>query len=205
MTAPSPKRPRGRPRKDSETLSPPKPVKKSKLGRPKATDTVEYLEQDSDTPLSQIRTPKKSKKKTREPVEEISDSDTQVTPSPPRPNVSQVRTPPLPLQLSISVNIDKIPELSPTSSQNLLFTQITRAIRNTPPSKDPSLPNWHEKILLYDPIILEDLTVWLNTGALEKVGWDGEVEPKEVKKWCESKSICCLWKENLRGGARSRY
>jgi hypothetical protein len=52
---------------------------------------------------------------------------------------------------------------------------------------------------------LEDLTVWLNTGALEKAGWDGEVDPKEVKKWCESKSICCLWKENLRGGTRSRY
>jgi hypothetical protein len=53
--------------------------------------------------------------------------------------------------------------------------------------------------------VLEDLTVWLNTGALENIGWDGEVEPKIVKKWCESKGICCLWKENLRGGSRSRY
>jgi hypothetical protein len=205
MTASSPKRPRGRPRKGSETLSPPKQPTKSKVGKPKATNTVEYLEMDSDTPLSQIRTPKKSKKKAKEPAEDISDSDSQVTPSPPRRNASQARTPPLPLKLSASIDIDISRELSPTSSQRHLFTHITRAMRNEPPSKDPSMPSWHEKVLLYDPIILEDLTVWLNTGALEKVGWDGEVEPKEVKKWCESKSICCLWKENLRGGARSRY
>jgi hypothetical protein len=205
ISASSPKRPRGRPRKGSEILSPPKPATKAKIGRPKTTKSVEYQDMDSDTPLSQIRTPKKSRKKASEPEEDISDSDTQVTPSPPRRNASQVKTPPLPLKLSTSIDVDTSPELSPISSQKLLFTHITRAVKNTPPSKDPSMPSWHEKILLYDPIILEDLTVWLNTGALEKVGWDGEVEPKEVKKWCESKSICCLWKENLRGGARSRY
>lgn len=196
----SPKRPRGRPRKESAAVSPPK----AKVGRPKAPNS-EFLEMDSDTPLSQVRTPRKSKNKAKEPAEDISDSDTQVTPSPPRRNASQMKTRPLSLKLSTSVDVDTSPELSPTSSETRLFTHITRAVRAAPLSKDVSKPSWHEKILLYDPIILEDLTVWLNTGALEKVGWDGEVEPKEVKKWCESKSICCLWRENLRGGARSRY
>jgi hypothetical protein len=201
----SPKRPRGRPRKDS-TESPPKAKAKSNASRPKITDTVEYMEMDSDTPLSQIRTPKKSKKKAKESLlEEIYDSETQQTPSPPRRHPSQIGTPPLPLKLSTSVDTEASPDLSPASSQKVLFTHITNAVTSATPSKDPKNPSWHEKILLYDPIILEDLTVWLNTGALQKAGWDGEVEPKEVKKWCESKSICCLWKENLRGGARSRY
>ena len=197
-----PKRPRGRLQQDSTTVSPPK----RKAGRPKKSDTVEFLEMDSDTPLSQVRTPKKPKKKGREVAfEDISDWDTANRPSPPRRQASQTKTPPRPLKLSTDLDIDTSPELSPTSCQALLFTHITRAVKNAPPSKDLSNPSWNEKILLYDPIILEDLTVWLNTGALEKVGWDGEVEPKEVKKWAESKSICCLWKENLRGGARSRY
>jgi hypothetical protein len=201
----SPKRPRGRPRKGS-TESPPKAKAKSKISKPKITDTVEYMEMDSDTPLSQIRTPKKSKKKGNESIEEeIYDSDIAQTPSPPRRHPSQIGTPPLPLKLSTSANTEASPDLSPASSQKALFTHITNAITSATPSRDPKHPSWYEKILLYDPIILEDLTVWLNTGALQKAGWDGEVEPKEVKKWCESKSICCLWKENLRGGARSRY
>ncbi|POS83564.1 hypothetical protein EPUL_005183 [Erysiphe pulchra] len=96
-------------------------------------------------------------------------------------------------------------DLSPISASQLLFSHITQAIKNTAPSKEAKNPNWYEKILLYDPIVIEDLTVWLNTGALQKTNWDGEVDPKLVKKWCESKSICCLWRENLRGGARNRY
>jgi hypothetical protein len=197
-----PKQPRGRLQRDSTTASPPK----RKAGRPKKSDTIEFLEMNSDTPLSQVRTPKKPKKKGREVAfEDISDSDTANRPSPPRRQASQIKTPPRPLKLLTDLDIDTSPELSPTSCQALLFSHITRAVKNAPPSKDLSNPSWNEKILLYDPIILEDLTVWLNTGALEKVGWDGEVDPKEVKKWAESKSICCLWKENLRGGARSRY
>jgi hypothetical protein len=201
----SPKRPRGRPRKDSAE-SPPKGKAKSTTSKPKITDTVEYMEMDTDTPLSQIRTAKKSKKKGKESTEEeIYDSDIAQTPSPPRRHPSQISTPPLPLRLSTSTDTEASSDLSLALSQRILFTHITNAVTSASPSKDPQNPSWHEKILLYDPIILEDLTVWLNTGALQKAGWDGEVEPKEVKKWCESRSICCLWKENLRGGARSRY
>ncbi|PVH75272.1 hypothetical protein DL98DRAFT_518690 [Cadophora sp. DSE1049] len=202
QTETSPKRPRGRPRKDSTTASPAKP--KTKTARKKSLDTVEYLEMDSDTPLSQLRTPKKSQKKSTEPIEDIFDPEPAMTPSPPRRKGSPKKTKALTLKISSSLS-DASLELSPTSSQRLLFKHISSAVTNAPPAKDASNPSWHEKILMYDPIILEDLTVWLNTGALEKAGWDGEVDPKEVKKWCESKSICCLWKENLRGGTRSRY
>jgi hypothetical protein len=183
--AASPKRARGRPKKDSSAT--PSPKRKTK------TASVANA-------LSRAR---KAQKKA-EALNEISDSDTAMTPSPPRRHPLQIGTLPLPLQLSSSASIDSR-ELSPASTQTRLFKYITTAVKNAPLSTDSSNPSWHEKILLYDPIILEDLTIWLNTGALEKAGWDGEVDPREVKKWCESKSICCLWKENLRGGTRSRY
>lgn len=60
-------------------------------------------------------------------------------------------------------------------------------------------PTWHEKILQYDPIILDDLTVWLNTQGLNLVDGDREVSPIEVRDWCETNSICCLWKGGWRG------
>ncbi|KAH8596677.1 hypothetical protein B0O99DRAFT_619655 [Bisporella sp. PMI_857] len=131
-------------------------------------------------------------------VEEISDSDTPATPSPPRP--SQARRP-----LDLMSSQQSSLTLSPESTQTQLFDTITQAVTSCTPSKDPRAPSWHEKILLYDPIVLEDLTIWLNTGGLQQVGWDGEVDPKDVKKWCESKSICCLWRESLRNGSRNRY
>ena len=203
----SPKK-RGRPRKDSIEGILPSPAKaKKKVGRPKKSDTPEI--EDSDVPLSQIHTPKKSprkspKKSKQQPIDEIDDSEPNQTPSPPRRRPSQILSPPRPLQLSSSSTISSLETLPPTSTQDL-FTHITKAITSLPPTTDPSKPTWHEKILLYDPIILEDLTIWLNTGALGNVGWDGEVEPKIVKKWCEGRGVCCLWRENLRGGSRSRY
>lgn len=198
----SPKRPRGRPRLSTPEPSPKSKARKSEI---KATSTTVYSKPSSNMASLKRVLPKDVQKQTKEPIDEISDSDTGLTPSPPRRNRSQIRTPPLPLQISASTTAEESLELAPTSSQTRLFEHITRAVTGAPPSKDPSNPSWHEKILLYDPIILEDLTAWLNTGPLEKAGWDGEVHPGEVKKWCVSKSICCLWKENLRGGVRSRY
>jgi hypothetical protein len=95
--------------------------------------------------------------------------------------------------------------MSPTVKQSEQFVYITKAVTSAPPSKDPKHPSWHEKMLLYDPIILEDLAAWLNTGQLSKAGYDGEVSPQDVKKWCESKSICCLWRERAGGKQRKRF
>lgn len=117
------------------------------------------------------------------------------------------------------------------SIQNKLFPQITAAVKSTPPSNDMNQPTWHEKILIYDPIVLEDFTAWLNGQNLRvemqrlkpkakakgrkkkgEVSEEPEYETVSeelkswmVQKWCEEKSICCLWKEGLRGGVRTRY
>ncbi|KAI5865828.1 hypothetical protein GGS23DRAFT_616938 [Durotheca rogersii] len=47
-----------------------------------------------------------------------------------------------------------------------LFRRITRAVTSAPRSRDPAQPSWHEKMLLYDPVVLEDFADWLNSGPL---------------------------------------
>ncbi|OBW64002.1 MAG: UNC-50 family protein [Aureobasidium pullulans] len=106
-----------------------------------------------------------------------------------------------------------------------LFPRITQTVRSTPPSRDHKAPTWHEKILLYDPIVLEDLTSWLNgrgvrievtvpKGKAKKKAGETEetmetvhevLQPWMVQKWCEEHSVCCLWREGLRGGVRQKY
>lgn len=95
--------------------------------------------------------------------------------------------------------------ISPTGQQSTVFEFITKAVTTAPRSSNPQNPSWHEKMLMYDPIVLEDLSAWLNSGQLDRVGYDGEVAPGEVKQWCESKSVCCSWKFNLNGQERKRF
>lgn len=112
------------------------------------------------------------------------------------------------IDLTVSMHEDMgvpLTETLLTGQQTELFTSITRAVRSAPRTTNPHDPSWHEKMLLYDPIVLEDLTSWLNNDQLSRVGYQGEVSATEVKKWCESKSICCLWRVNLRGRERKRY
>ncbi|KAG5943780.1 hypothetical protein E4U59_007926 [Claviceps monticola] len=91
-----------------------------------------------------------------------------------------------------------------TTSDKTLFKYITRAITTVPRTSVPTEPSWHEKILLYDPIVLEDLTAWLNSGQLTRVGYNKEIKPSKLKNWCDSKSICCLWKTTRNGSERKR-
>ncbi|KAI9845554.1 MAG: 5'-flap endonuclease [Sclerophora amabilis] len=204
----SPKRPRGRPRKtalNSEAQNPADPIISSKQTTPRKPRKIV-----TTRPITTV-------------IEEISDSDTPPTPSPPRRRCPT--SPTLPLQLGKPPgtahqnntttrdprNSIATPEdLSPSDRQARLFKQITDAIRAEPKSSARSWttappPTWHEKILLYDPIILEDLAAWLNTEGLGRIGVDEEVSAYVVRAWCEERGVCCLWKVNLRGGVRSRF
>ncbi|KAK5110516.1 hypothetical protein LTR62_005708 [Meristemomyces frigidus] len=199
-------------------------------------------------------------------IDDISDHDLPPTPSPPRRRASAPTSPVQPLAFSrpvtarvpqieeqtTDVSITKPSYLSTTAAlkatdpqwpdiRELLFPQITHQIKTAKRSSDPRNPSWNQKILLYDPIVLEDITPWLNEQNLrisvrrmkakEKtkpgrkkkkrqepeeelllVGSEQEfemvkedVQPWMVQKWCEEKSICCLWKEGLRGGVKTRY
>ncbi|KAJ5389950.1 uncharacterized protein N7496_001018 [Penicillium cataractarum] len=92
-------------------------------------------------------------------------------------------------------------ELSTPECTSLLdiSIQITKAVRAQPQLLAPSSrsrPTWHEKILMYDPIVLEDFTSWLNVEGLGLIGEDREVGTAVVRDWCEGKGICCCWKKN---------
>ena len=182
-------------------------------------------------------------------IDEIYDSDSPSTPSPPRRRATSSPPAVQPLTLSPAgspstrptvptVSTSAAPALKPTDSnfssiRTTLFPRITSTVKSAPRSTDSSKPSWWEKILLYDPIVLEDLTSWLNEQGLrvevkkqkpklkkrgrkrkdvevedDEVEWEFHEQPLQpwmVQKWCEEKSICCLWKEGLRGGVRTRY
>ena len=85
-----------------------------------------------------------------------------------------------------------------------LLDIITNLVTTCPPTNNVKNLTWYEKMLMYEPIVIEDLTGWLN-GASK-----GEITSNKdgfelVKAWCEARSVCCLWKENLRGGQRGRW
>ncbi|KAF4963741.1 hypothetical protein FSARC_8265 [Fusarium sarcochroum] len=219
----SSKRPRGRPRKNSPSASepqepppsaqPPETPKRSR-GRPRkdslgsSPGLVSPYKPKAASP-SRRATASPRRRKAAKPVIEIPDSDDSGGgfTSSPNTNVEQMFSSPPPLDLSLSTNDGTEPTLTAyqTDQEVVLFEHITKAVKSAPRTIDPQQPSWHEKILLYDPIVLEDLATWLNTGELSRVGYDGEVNPNDVKKWCESKSICCLWRVSHRGNERKRF
>lgn len=82
-----------------------------------------------------------------------------------------------------------------TTTNPLLLQTITSAIKSFPPTHCATSLTFYEKILLYDPIVLEDLTVWLNAVGLGRVGEDDEVGVKVVREWCLEQSVCFISRE----------
>ncbi|GJD03220.1 structure-specific endonuclease subunit SLX4 [Colletotrichum higginsianum] len=228
----SPNRPRGRPRKNSEaelsssepppSAQPPPPSPKRGRGRPKKnaepTKATSSMATTARTGRAKATTlapvapkvvspPKKAKASA---VIEIPDSasDGSLSPSPSACSSPEPMFSPPPEDVSVSIGDDTEMSLvasSTTSDPAALFAHITTAVTSAAPTTDAKKPSFHEMMLMYDPIVLEDLAAWLNTGQLSRVGYDGEVSASEVKQWCESKSVCCLWRESLRGKERKRY
>lgn len=196
----SPTRYGGRPRKKSGPMSPSsKRMPKLATDRSLQPYNNERLDFDSETPTQYCQSPK-NKVKQRKPLpEEISDSNTSLTPSPPRRRVPRAHPPPTLSLIEEDIADITLPLLSPNSAEQELFDHITKAVV-TAPRGTPQAPNWYEKILMYDPIVLEDLTRWLNTDGLDRVGYDGEAKGEQVKSWCRARSVCCLWKISSRKG-----
>lgn len=103
---------------------------------------------------------------------------------------------------STSTNTPPLPDLSTQIHAAILSTSQTSLPHAHPRHNHQKQPTWHEKILMYDPIILEDLTTWLNTEGLGRIGEDREIAAQEVKDWCEANSVCCLWKGGWRGNKK---
>lgn len=222
---PAPKRPRNAKKKEAASTSTGEPnMEISSPKRSRVTKRKEAASTATEEPSMAVSSPKRSRvskrkeaasaesspkrqrarsRKSNTPSVEIPDSDNE-TPSP-MSSPDPVFSSPPPPDLTISDEGDLSLTLSPTDNQTELFRHITQAVTSAPRSQDPSKPSWHEKMLLYDPIILEELAAWLNSGELTRIGYDREVSPVDVKNWCESKSVICLWRQNLRGKERKRY
>jgi hypothetical protein len=224
----------------------PKPVSLSKpkaKAKPKtATSTTKETSVDTAKPapasrLTSQKSPKKGSKSnpTTESsasfidVEEIQDSEEEITPSPSQvqkhytniysksktdsqthEHTLDILTKALPASPKLrkatskaSVAKSRTTDSSARVSLADISAQITKAVRAQPQLSplssalgSRSRPTWHEKILMYDPIILEDFTAWLNVEGLGLVGDDREVGTASVREWCESKGVCCCWKKN---------
>jgi len=150
-------------------------------------------------------------------VDDIEDSEPDHTPSPRRKPNSPSASQTLPLTsidehgvvvrrkntLIVNASHPRWPTIKAK-----LFPEITAVVKGARPTGSIKSPSWYEKMLLYDPIVLEDLTCWLNGQGLRIEGKDQElveISPWMTQAWCEMNSICCLWKEGLRGGVKVRY
>lgn len=259
---PSPaKRGPGRPRKDSggAAMSPTAVSKtkatgpSNKRGRPRKMSGQDAFQDLVGSPPTSGRWVD---------VDEISDSDTPVTPSPPRRKKSKINSAPLPaLQLSPSASqgepeahrknqlLEVAEEVAASSSGFSLrtgdcqwstmraevFETITKTIRQSRAiveGNGEKRITWYQRILLYDPIVVEDLTTWLNAQGLrvnvrktkpkpkvkgKKAGGDvvnddhssTELvrEPLQawmVQKWCQENSVCCIAQESGWRGGRTK-
>ena len=95
---------------------------------------------------------------------------------------------PTPAEPQPPVPIRKVPisHLEWTTIKSTVFSQISTAVRAPPPSSHHPSPSkreltWHEKILLFDPLVLEDFTEWLKKNANVKL-WR-RARAYEVKEW----------------------
>ncbi|KXS96457.1 hypothetical protein AC578_3219 [Pseudocercospora eumusae] len=227
------KRPRGRPKKVNANAEATTPKRRGRP--PKQTQAIP----DHLSPLKLSPAFKSASQPSPKYVniDEISDDEkSPSTPSPPRIRAHSsplsIRTldiVPAPAILASSAKLKPDDPAWPSIAATL-FPKISATIRSTPPSNDLESPSWYEKILLFDPIVLEDLTGWLNARGVrvevrkvksvaksrpnkrkgdvsvsEVEVVEVELMPWMVQKWCEEKSVCCLWREGLRGGVRVKY
>lgn len=223
-----PKRPRGRPRKEVTCQADSIPVKSGR-GRPRksASPQPETSTSRHSVPPAKAATKGKAKSRAAQPsgkavssraekpttprkrkaardeewpdIDEIEDSEEEISPSPPRRKKISAASPSLTLSLSQeapaaeSAPAEALAPVSPSrkrkgkntshipkESLEAVCPQITTAVKAAPPSHDPLKPSWYEKMLLYDPIVVEDFTKWLN-GKEIRVGVVVPV-PKPAKK-----------------------
>jgi hypothetical protein len=186
-----PKRPRGRPRKISadSAVSPKKTTKsRGKKAIEAEEDSASKRAPKAGTSTAKAQAKGKASQTEWLDIDEIQDSEPEITPSPPR-RVQVVEE----SALEFSGKPD---DTSWVSIRETLFANISEVIKCTQDSSNLKNPSWYEKILLYDPIDVDQLTTWLNMKMLDQSrAWSNgdikELQPWMVQKWCEDNSICC--------------
>ncbi|RMZ81797.1 hypothetical protein DV738_g1940, partial [Chaetothyriales sp. CBS 135597] len=106
-------------------------------------------------------------------------------PNKPEETSADVPGSPLPVKALVTQPGNGLDVADSTNSELSLCSQVEAAILHQShhagltSRNHVSNPTWHEKILMYDPIIIEDLTSWLNTEGLNSIGEDRELSTVE--------------------------
>lgn len=191
----------------------------------KQTPTKPTPQQSSLSDVQTIRGSQPPPQRSFVDVEEIQDSEDELLPSPSRifdelsskvqpkeaskkqelPTFTTPSSPSSPSRKAKAMQSISLASASSNPQLPDLGEQITKAVRAQPrQNRSPvgirKRPSWHEKILMYDPIYLEDFTRWLNTEGLNLVNEDREVGAGFVREWCEKKGICCCYKVKKNAG-----
>ncbi|KKY24480.1 putative structure-specific endonuclease subunit slx4 [Phaeomoniella chlamydospora] len=194
--APKVSKARGR-RKQEDNPSPEKGssrAKKSKTATTNATGTTEDVpeQQEMSTSTSQAKKPRSKSTSTSTKKTSTTSTAPLIPPEPPnKPTDSpQSLTPLLPLQ-----------EATPPPLPSLILPALLSYQPPSSPRHNHILsPTFYEKILMYDPIVIEDLTEWLNTKGFRGINEDREISTVEVRDWCEGNGVTCIWKGGWRRG-----
>ena len=88
------------------------------------------------------------------------------------------------------------PTILPDVSSPALLLRLHKRITQT--IKSDIDQTVYSGILRYEPAVVEDLVEWLT---------EREVAVPElvVRGWCDKEGVCCVARESLRNGRRSRY
>jgi hypothetical protein len=84
------------------------------------------------------------------------------------------------------------PDISSPALLLRIHTRISQLLKS---DVDQSV---YSGILRYEPVVVEDLVEWLAEREIE-------VPELVVRGWCDKEGVCCVGRENLRGGRRARY
>jgi hypothetical protein len=60
-------------------------------------------------------------------------------------------------------------------------------------------------MLMFEPVVLEDLTDWLNSIGLRfksNGSKEEELTSAVVRQWCDDQSVCCVWRLTRRKQTR---
>jgi hypothetical protein len=113
-------------------------------------------------------------------------------PAPPQPVPSQiVETVDDPMHPATPTSTI-LPDISSPALLLRLHKRITQVIKS---DADQSV---YSGILRYEPVVVDDLVEWLTER-------DVAVPELVVRGWCDKEGVCCVARESLRNGRRSRY
>lgn len=211
------KKPKRKPRsatKEEDASTPKKPPRRRTKKAPFAEKVVDVdeIDESCDRPselMTRVSMESSMQPKDKSAVESISKRP--ATPPATLPQLDFTSSSPAPEHPSRSGN-PEIPDYILTPKQTPapdIQAQIHAAIHCPLETVDKTInsrnhresPTWREKILMYDPIVLEELTLWLNTDGFKMIGEDREVSLLEVRSWCELNGVCCY---GMGGGWRGR-